>query len=142
MFKTNRHTEKTTLFSLFSLMCGILQACYGILKVPEGSWLCRTAPGCSAHVFAVSQERRSEEAHPQWDQVGARAVRLIPEVGTLLGGSASRARGCSFPHGGSSLIKLAGLIVAVEEHDACEFLLFHLTLSLRHAVACLRCVRL
>ena len=62
-------------------MC-VHQACYGILKAPEGSWLCRTCVlGVQAQVFAGCQEGRSDEAHAQWDQVGARQLHPVDPRG-------------------------------------------------------------
>ena len=92
---------KTTLFSLFLGICGVFtgllwnpQGPRGQLAVPD------VRPGCSAQVFAVSQEGRSDEAHAQWDQVGARQLCPVdPRGGYPSGRFSSRAGGCSFSWG-------------------------------------------
>ena len=71
-------------------MCGVF---IGLLRNPQGPRgqlaVPDVRPGRSAQVFAVSQERRSDEAHPQRDQVGARQLCAVdPRGGYPSGGSA------------------------------------------------------
>lgn len=48
-----------------------LEGAYGQLAVPD------VCPGSPAKVPALPQARRSLEAHPKWDQVGARQLRPV-----------------------------------------------------------------
>lgn len=84
---------KISLFS-FSLFLGAvlavaLQACYGILKVPEGSWLCRTcALGVQPKCLLCPKKggaMKPTRSGTKWVHVSC--ALWIPEVGVVLGSS-------------------------------------------------------
>lgn len=83
---------KMNLFFPFSLFLGVLprlyQACYGILKVPEGSWLCRTcALGVQPKCLLCPKRGgalKPTRSGTKWVHVSC--ALWIPEVGRHEGG--------------------------------------------------------
>lgn len=73
-FKLIHILRNVNLFSLSPFPLGMCCGFTGLLRNPQGPRgqlaVPDVRPGGSAKVLAVSQERRSYEADPQWDQVG------------------------------------------------------------------------
>lgn len=91
-FKIHRYSGKNEPFFPFSLFLGVLprlyQACYGILKVPEGSWLCRTcALGVQPKCLLCPKRGgalKPTRSGTKWVHVSC--ALWIPEVGRHEGG--------------------------------------------------------
>lgn len=77
-------------FSVFFGGCAVAsQACYGILKVPEGSWLCRTcALGVQPKCLLCPKKggaMKPTRSGTKWVHVSC--ALWIPEVGVVLSSS-------------------------------------------------------
>lgn len=73
-FLNDRYMGKNKSFFFLCFLWGMCCGFTGLLWNPQGPGgqlaVPDVCPGGSAKMFAVSQERRSDEAYPQWHQMG------------------------------------------------------------------------